>query len=223
MGTGLTIILWIAGLGLSWFTAYSVGRFWTESKIIGGGLRLMVIMSVVLAAVGFTSVYLMLLLYLAMSIGLVSPNDVQALSVFNFGVAGIPGVGALPGLWLNGQVAGRRAYLLGGTPPPVVNLPVAPADTLDMALNAPSLVDGTGGVLKGLFGGGSGGDSGGSGGDGDGDSFKLFAILVLIGLAVLALCAGAITTFLIVQNADREHVAEIFDLYKPPDELAHTV
>lgn len=203
----LTLVLLAAAFGLSWYSAHSAGRLWTESKIIGGMPRLMVVGSLVLSALGFTGVYFMLiLLVLSLTNTPVSGLDLRSLFPISFGVLGAPGAGSVPNLWLNNQMAMRRQQMLGAAAGQAgAGLPADPTDVLDVALRSRGLWNWVGDLFKG------GGDGGG-----DDDAGKLILVLIVIAVAILAICAGVVTTILIVQSADREHVSEIFDLYKAP-------
>lgn len=206
MNPFITFMVLLAAFALSWYSAHRMGRFWTESKIVGGSTRLMVIASLILSGLGFTGVYFTLLVMLLSAF--YPEIEIGKLFPVSLGVLSMPGAGSVPSLWMNSQVAARRQQMLGAMSTPGFNLPVDPGDILDMSLSSRGLFRWVGDLFTG--GGGSGGDGGG-----DSDSWKLMLILLVIGLAILALMAGAVTTILIVQAVDKEHVGEIVELYKP--------
>jgi hypothetical protein len=194
---------------VSWFSARAAGRLWTESKIVGGMPRVMVIGSLVLSTIGFTGVYFMLIMLIVpLFSSPFSGMDWQQYYPLSWGVLGAPGVGFVPNMWLNQQVTGRRQQMLGSTAVSGGILPIHPMDALNLTLRSGGLWGRVTSLFEAPTGGGKGVKISGK------DSGKLMMILLLAALAVLALCAGVVTTILIVQSADREHVGEIYDLYQ---------
>ena len=51
--------------GISWWNARSCGRAWVESKAVGGGIRLLVWCGAIQSAIGFSSVFLFPLIFVA--------------------------------------------------------------------------------------------------------------------------------------------------------------
>jgi hypothetical protein len=51
--------------GISWWNARSCGRAWEESKAVGGGIRVLVWCGTIQSAIGFSSVFLFPLIFLA--------------------------------------------------------------------------------------------------------------------------------------------------------------
>src|SRR5690242_17951267 len=101
MNLFISLIVLAIAFALSWYSARASGRLWTESKVIGGWPRFMVIGSLALSAIGFTGVYLMLLLLIVpLFVSPLSDLDLQGLMPLSFGVLGAPGMGSVPNLWL---------------------------------------------------------------------------------------------------------------------------
>jgi hypothetical protein len=51
--------------GISWWNARTCGRAWVESKAVGGGIRVLVWCGAIQSAIGFSSVFLFPLIFLA--------------------------------------------------------------------------------------------------------------------------------------------------------------
>jgi hypothetical protein len=64
-GSGMMILILVMNLGISFFNAYVCGRSWQESKAVGGIVRLVVWCTAIQSALGFSSVVLLFLIYLA--------------------------------------------------------------------------------------------------------------------------------------------------------------
>lgn len=58
-------LLMILNFGISWWNARSVGRIWSESKEVGGSLRVTAIAGYAMSIAGFTMVYGLILMFLA--------------------------------------------------------------------------------------------------------------------------------------------------------------
>ena len=84
MGMGIfTIIMLAFNFGISWWNAKSVGKIWSESKQMGGGIRVLAIAGFVMAIIGFTMVYVIILValiaFIGPSTGYLSSSDTQYL------------------------------------------------------------------------------------------------------------------------------------------------
>lgn len=64
-GGAMIILILVMNVGISFFNAYVCGRSWEESKACGGILRLVVWCTAIQSALGFSSVSLLFLIYLA--------------------------------------------------------------------------------------------------------------------------------------------------------------
>ncbi|MGD0641392.1 MAG: hypothetical protein ABSC22_11650, partial [Roseiarcus sp.] len=65
-----TVPIWLflilaLNFGISWWNARTCGRAWVESKAIGGAIRVLVWCGAIQSAIGFSSVFLFPLLFLA--------------------------------------------------------------------------------------------------------------------------------------------------------------
>lgn len=57
----MLFVLWIVNFVISWFNAWSVGKTWTETRAVGGSVHFMSWMGAIMAAVGFTWCYTVIL------------------------------------------------------------------------------------------------------------------------------------------------------------------
>jgi hypothetical protein len=64
-GSAMIILILVLNVAISFLNAYVCGRSWQESKAVGGILRLVVWCTAIQSALGFSSVVLLFLIYLA--------------------------------------------------------------------------------------------------------------------------------------------------------------
>lgn len=243
MSAGTILLLMGFTFVVSWYTAWAHGRYWTESRLVGGWLRLVVIAGVVLAALGFTWVYFTFLTALAVGTEFITLEDAQAM--YGMGIPAIAGtlVGSGGAVGIHGRVLAYRRRIYGTSQPGAyANNPDlrgfwnAASNLTDVLTNvfdaigygrgsraARASAPASSGSQR-LFPdikidldlGGSDGSSGGGGGDGgDGDGLSVLGFLVLVMLAILAIAGGMITTALIVRRADRIHASDIAAAFDP--------
>ena len=195
MGIFLLLPLLALNFIISWANASYVGRYWSESKAIGGSFRAYIISGYVMAIAGFTMVYGYILLLISpffLQLANVEPETIlmfEQLSadlIYLFCVVTIIPTGfyiwlrSLKNFWekktlSNGLTAGWNSF-------------AQIHNTVSAAKNAPSAV---GRVAKALF--------GGKGKKKDNTLIALCAIFVLI----LAIFGGYFTASAIMKKADR--------------------
>lgn len=195
MGIFLLLLLLALNFIISWANANYVGRYWSESKAIGGSFRAYIISGYVMAIAGFTMVYGYILLLVSpffLQLANVEPETIlmfEQLSadlMYLFCVLTIIPTGfyiwlrSLKNFWekktlSNGLTAGWNSF-------------AQIHNTVSAAKNAPSAV---GRVAKALF--------GGKGKKKDNTLIILCAIFVLI----LAIFGGYFTASAIMKKADR--------------------
>jgi len=197
----MTILLLVFMLALnfmiSWANASYVGRYWTESKKVGGSFRAYIVVGYVMAIAGFTMVYGYILLLISpflLQMAEVEPETILMFEqlasdlIYLFCVVTIIPTGfyiwlrSLKNFWerrtlSSGLTAGWNSY-------------AQIHNTLSAARNAPSAFNR---VVKALF--------GGKGKKKDNTVIVLCAILVLI----LAIFGGYFTASAIMKKADREY------------------
>jgi hypothetical protein len=71
----MPFLLLILNFAISWFNAWSVGRVWIESKMIGGFFQMTVWCGAIMSAYGFTWVYVTSLGVLAQSFSTFKGDD----------------------------------------------------------------------------------------------------------------------------------------------------
>ncbi len=182
---------------ISWANASYVGRYWSESKEVGGSFRAYIIAGYVMAIAGFTMVYgyiLLLISPVVLQIAAVAPETIlmfEQLSadlIYLFCVVTIIPTGfyiwirSLKTFWekktlANGLTAGWNSF-------------AQVHNTISVARNAPSAL---GRVAKALF--------GGKGSKKDNTIIVLAAIFLLI----IAIFGGYFTASAIMKKADREY------------------
>lgn len=197
----MTILLLVLVLALnfmiSWANANYVGRYWSESKEVGGSFRIYIIVGYIMAIAGFTMVYGYILLLIVPFFLQLAEVEQETILMFEqlasdliylFCIVTVIPTGfyiwirSLKDFWekktlANGLTAGWNSY-------------AQIHNTVSAARNAPSAL---GRVTKSLF--------GGKGKKKDNTTIVLLAIFVLI----LAIFGGYFTASSIMKKADREY------------------
>jgi len=189
----MIILLWALNFTISWFNAWSVGKTWTETKATGGAPHFMSWMGAIMAAVGFTWCYTVVIGYGAVSIpitdeetGVSAPLLTMEEAAVFFDLAYIIYIFPLIGTGMaimthSWGVFWRRRSLSSGV--------TAGWNTYAQLHNfyhavehTPEAVGRVGDFFSGAF-------------SGDGDNAKGVLILVLVAVAVLG---GVLTTYAII-------------------------
>lgn len=184
----------VLNFGISWWNAWSAGRFWTEVKITGGFPRLLVWSAVVMSAVGFTWVYLTILTVGAVAFEKLTVE--QAEVMFNLGyLILIPALltsGTV--IWVHSLIVAWRRRRFGDVAVAAYNTVAHLRNTWQAARHAPGAFES---VVKFFFGGKRK------------SSKDSAAAMLIIFLIVLALSAGTLTTATIVRKADRDYALDV--------------
>jgi hypothetical protein len=119
----MLFLLLILNFAISWFNAWSVGRVWIESKMIGGLFRMTVWCGAIMSACGFTWVYIALLGILAQSFQWLPARYIEGIFSLGYLVIILPllgsGLGITASSWaqfwrqknlLNGGIAAWNTY-----------------------------------------------------------------------------------------------------------------
>jgi len=192
------ILMLVVNFAISWFNAHSVGKYWSESKEIGGSVRVSVVVGYIMSIIGFTMVYGCLLLlafpYVAPLIPALSDIDttqiMQLTSDLLFLLVGTAIVPLGIFIWFQSAVTfWKRKSLTNGA---VFgwNTFAQVRNTITYARNAPSAV---GRIAETLF-----------GGKGKKKKGNEVLILVAIFIIILAILGGYFTSSAILKKADRE-------------------
>lgn len=189
------LLLLFLNFGISWFNAWSVGRSWADSKIIGGWTRFMVWCGAVMSACGFTWCYL---IPLALGIGFfypkyLPPEYVRATLELGYVVIIFPILGSGLAILIDSLTSfwRRKSFANAG---------IAGWNTFAMAHNTYHAARALPGIFKhlgGLFKGGSSNDA----------RAKLLMFVVV--LVILAACAGTLTTRAIVMKTARKYALSL--------------
>lgn len=181
---------------ISWANASYVGRYWSESKEVGGSFRAYIVVGYIMAIAGFTMVYGYILLLISpviLQIAAVAPETIlmfEQLSadlIYLFCVVTIIPTGfyiwirSLKTFWeertlANGLTAGWNTF-------------AQVHNTISVARNAPSALSR---VAKALFG-------------GKGKKDNTIIVLAAIFVLIIAIFGGYFTASAIMKKADREY------------------
>ncbi len=181
----IAVILWFVNLGISIWNAYAVGNAWVESKHAGGFSRVVAWAGAIMAALGFTWCYLTLLAVLGAAFGWWSSDAANAALSLGYIiiVLGVLSSGAIIMLDSWASAYRRRS---------IADFGVAGYNTFAEAYNAYNAVSGLPAAFREVVASLRGGDHDRSVGP----------IGVMLGLVLIVLFGGVITTWMII-----EHVA----------------
>jgi hypothetical protein len=186
-GNGLMILILVINVGISFFNAYVCGRSWEESKAVGGILWLVVWCTAIQSALGFSSVVLLFLIYLAHDYVPAYFTDVYfkgALNLWHLTII-FPIIGAGLSVTIESWVAVYRDASL-------LKLSNAAWNTFAQVRNTASAVEKMGGALS------SAGDPFKFTSDTEDDG-KDVGLAILAALVSLALLGGSVITAAIIR------------------------
>lgn len=194
------ILLLALNFAISWANSVSVGRMWSESKVIGGSVRVLAVAGYIMAIAGFTMVYGCVLLLISPYIiphipGLsnLPVDEIAALTSDMLYVLIISFV--IPSgfiIWFNSVVRFWRRKTLSNGLVTVWNTYAQVRNTVSAARNMPSAF---GRITKALFGGKRK------------KKGNAAVILLAVMIVILAICSGWLTASAIMKKADREYDA----------------
>ncbi|HZE53198.1 MAG TPA: hypothetical protein VE111_08020 [Bradyrhizobium sp.] len=186
-GSGMMILILVLNVGISFFNAYVCGRSWEESKAVGGILWLVVWCTAIQSALGFSSVVLLFLIYLAHDYVPAYFTDVYfkgALNLWHLTII-FPIIGAGLSVTIESWVAVYRDASL-------LRLSNAAWNTFAQVRNTASAVENMGGALS------SAGDPFKFTSDAEDDG-KDAGLAILFSLVSLALLGGSVITAAIIR------------------------
>jgi len=193
MGTLFVVLILLLNYSISWFNAWSVGRSWADSKAIGGWPRFMVWCGAVMSASGFTWCYLIPLALLAGVMGWLPPEYVQATLELGYVVIILPILGSGLAIWLDSVTTAWRRRDLASIGIASWNTFAMAHNTYSAAKTLPKVLEHLGDVFKG----------------GDSDDAKGKALLLVVLLVILAVCAGFLTTRAIIMRTARKYSGKV--------------
>ena len=178
--------------GISWWNARTCGRAWVESKAVGGGIRVLVWCGAIQSAIGFSSVFLFPLIFVANALFPDYFTDEYlngALSLWYLTII-FPALGTGFIITIESWIAAYRQHS-------VANLGVAAYNTLAQVHNTMAAIDGLRPAFESV------GKMFASAMSGRGDARGKAAILgLMIAILVvgLALAAGSILTAVLIHR-----------------------
>lgn len=182
----------LLNFAISYWNAYVAGRFWTETKIIGGWQRFTTWCAVIMSACGFTWVYLTILTIVAVATQKLTPEQGQAMFNLGYLIIILPVLGSGMGIWLDSLIQAYRQRNFGSVAVASWNTYAQLRNTWDAASYAPSAFKS---VVDAFTPKGKNKDGA--------------AAALMLALVILALCGGALTTAAIVRWADRKVAIDV--------------
>jgi len=195
MGGSTSVWLYLIlalNFGISWWNARTCGRAWVESKAIGGPIRVLVWCGAVQSAIGFSSVFLFPLLFVANALFpdyFTGDQLSGAVSLWYLTII-FPALGTGLIITIESWIAAYRDHSL-------MNLGVAAYNTFAEVHNAMGAINGLGPAFQAV------GKMFASVASGRGDAKGKAAILgamIAIAVVVIALSAGVILTAVLIHR-----------------------
>lgn len=193
MNYALLFLLMVVNTGISIWNAYAVGAYLTETKVIGGWPRLIVWCGLVMSACGFSWVYLVIATLIAVSGGWLTLQQGKILFDLGYIALIIPILGSGLGIWVHSVMVAVRRRKFGDVAVAAWNTFAQAHNTWEAASYAPSAFKEVVEFMK----------------SDDADEAKGKAIALVIGLCILVLFLGALTTALIARWADRRVAIDV--------------
>lgn len=193
----LLVLVLALNFGISWANASYVGRYWSESKEVGGSFRVYIIVGYIMAIAGFTMVYGYIGLLVSPFILQLAKVDQETIMMFEqlsldlvyiFCVVTIIPTGFY--IWIQSLKDFWERKTLSSGLTAAWNSYAQIHNTVSAARNAPSAL---GRISKALFGGKSK------------KKGNTVIILCAIFLLILAIFGGYFTASAIMKKADREY------------------
>ncbi len=193
MNYAILFLLMLLNTGISAWNAYAAGAYITESRVVGGWPRLIVWCGLVMSACGFSWVYLVIITLVAVSGGWLTLQEGKILFDLGYLALLLPILGSGLGIWAHSIMVAVRRRKLGDVGIAAWNTYAQAHNTWEAARHAPNALKEVVEFMK----------------SDDADEAKGKVIALIIGLAILALSMGVITTALIARWADRRVAIEV--------------
>lgn len=196
----MTAAILVLNFGISWWNCYAVGGMWVESKALGGFPRLLAWSGAIMAACGFSSVFVFLLLGLAIGIWPMlagegvpfPPEAIKFVMSFWYVVVILPILGSGIVITIHGWIEWWRDRSM-------LQLGVNAWNTYAMAQNTVSAIQNFGPALGNVMGGFGELMKPSSDDDGKAMLVKLGLVLGII-VVVGSLAGGAILTAVLIKK-----------------------
>lgn len=187
------ILLVLFNFAISWFNAYQVGRVWADSKVAGSWPRAVVWAGAVMAAVGFTWCYLVVLVLIANAAEWLPPEYLQLAFNIGYVIIIVPAIGSGMIIWVHSVLVAWKERTITAYGVAAYNTFANAYNIYQAATMLPDILQSVAGHTASDGGSSSSGISGGISKD---------TIVVL--LVLLALGGGIVTTWLIVRGSVRQ-------------------
>ncbi len=193
-GTGAIwiVLILILNFGVSWWNARTCGRAWEESKAVGGWIRVLVWCGAVQSAIGFSSVFMFPLIFLARAVFPETFTDEYVQATVNLWYVTIifPALGT-------GLIITIESWIVAYRERSLKNLGVAAYNTFAQAHNTMSAINDFMPALRSV------GEMFGKAMSGRGSSkgkANLLALMIVIAIVALAICGGALLTSVLIHR-----------------------
>lgn len=179
----LLVLLLALNFAISWWNCYAVGGIWAESAALGGWPRVLAWCGATQAAVGFSSVIGFALGAILHAAGVLPPKVAQGAAAIWYLLIIVPAIGTGLVITIHSWIAAFRERSL-------MNMGAAAYNTVAMAHNIYSAVDGVGEAVASIR------ELMSSDDDGEGSGVALAALV----LALAALASGVLLTVALIRR-----------------------
>jgi hypothetical protein len=186
------VLILALNFGLSWWNARACGRAWIEAKAVGGYVRFLVWCGAVQSAIGFSSVFLFPLIFLAHAAAPDAFTDAYVKGAIDLWYLTIifPALGSGLAITIESWIAASRERSLG-------NLGIAAYNTFAEAHNLIGAVDSIGPALESV---GKMFVSGAAEPDDPRDWAARIGLMIALLVAATALAAGVLLTVVLIRR-----------------------
>lgn len=181
----MIILLLALNFGISWFNCWSIGGIWTESKALGGSIRLLAWCGAIQAAIGFSSVILFVLGAIAFQLHYLPPRAATAAASLWYLLIIIPALGT-------GLIITIQSWIVAFRERSLTNMGTAAWNTFAQIHNMAGAIDGIGdafgNVVDFIF-------------PKDSKDSNATLVMLVIGLVALAIAGGVILTAALIKHS----------------------
>jgi hypothetical protein len=193
--TWVLLLIVVLNFGISWWNAYVCGKSWEESKALGGMIRFMVWCGAIQSAIGFSSVLILPLIFLAHAVAPDYFTQVYFKGALNLWYLTIvfPALGTGFAITIESWVAAYRERSL-------LNMSAAAWNTFAQVHNTVGAVQNMGGAFSAV------GEAFGSvfSAVGDDDDPKvtlaIIGVIIMVSIVALAIIGGALITAALIHR-----------------------
>jgi hypothetical protein len=179
----MIFLLLTLNFAISWFNCYSVGGIWSESKALGGWIRIVAWCAAIQSAIGFSSVIGFVVGFVALKMGYLPMKAAEAAASLWYLAIILPALGT-------GLVLTIQSWIVAFRERSLMNMGTAAWNTFAQLHNMYGAVSGIGNALSSF------GDFLTSDKDDDGGAL----VLLVIALVAVALAGGAILTTVLIRH-----------------------